>query len=123
MEPLINTFISEADVLIKKNNQWTLLEAKSSTKVKDINIFDIAIQSFVIKKSGLDLNSKKLITKLIHINNEFLYKGNLDYSNLIKEKDLTNEVLDKEKEIEDLIKKFNKIIINKCPDIETGKKR
>jgi len=106
-----------ADVLIKKNNQWTLLEAKSATKVKDINIFDIAIQSFIIKKSGLDLNS----TKLIHINNEFLYKGNLDYSNLIKEKDLTNEVLDKEKEIEDLIKKFNKIIINKCPDIETGK--
>ena len=45
------TFI-RADVLIKKDNQWTMLEAKASTSVKDINIYDLAIQSFIVKKSG-----------------------------------------------------------------------
>ena len=34
------TFI-RADVLIKKDNQWTMLEAKASTSVKDINISDL----------------------------------------------------------------------------------
>ena len=45
------TFI-RADVLVKKDNQWTMLEAKASTSVKDINISDLAIQSFIVKNSG-----------------------------------------------------------------------
>ena len=84
-----------ADVLIKEGDHWTLLEAKSATKVKDINFLDVAVQSYIIKKSGLNLKNCKLII----INNEFTYKGDQNYSNLIEEKDLTKDVLVKEKEI------------------------
>ena len=46
------TFI-RADVLVKKDNQWTMLEAKASTSVKDINISDLAVQSYIVKKSDI----------------------------------------------------------------------
>ena len=105
-----------ADVLIKEGDHWTLLEAKSATKVKDINFFDLAIQTYIIKKSGLNLK----FSKLIIINNEFVYKGNQDYKNLIEEKDLTNDVLVKEKEINSLINKFKPIKDKNCPNIEVG---
>ena len=106
----------QADVLIKEGDHWTLLEAKSATKVKDINFFDLAIQTYIIKKSGLNLK----FSKLIIINNEFVYKGNQDYKNLIEEKDLTNDVLVKEKEINSLINKFKLIKDKNCPNIEVG---
>ena len=55
-----------ADVLIRKKNGWELLEAKSSTKLKSEYIDDIAIQSFIVKKCGVNLTS----IKLIHIKNQ-----------------------------------------------------
>ena len=95
------TFI-RADVLIKKDNQWTMLEAKASTTVKDINISDLAIQSFIVKNSGLDVISNKII----HINKEFIYKGDENYKELIVGVDITKEVLAEENEVENLIDKF-----------------
>ena len=82
------TFI-RADVLIKTDNQWTMLEAKASTSVKDINITDLIIQSFIVKNSGLDVVSNKII----HINKDFIYKGDKNYKDLILEVDITKEVL------------------------------
>ena len=59
------------DVLIRRKIGWELLEAKSSTKLKDEHIPDVAIQSFIVKSCGVNLSS----IKLIHINKEFTYKG------------------------------------------------
>jgi hypothetical protein len=109
------TFI-RADVLIKKDNQWTMLEAKASTSVKDINISDLAIQSFIVKKLGLDV----ICNKIIHINKEFIYKGNENYKDLIVEVDITKEVLAEENEVENLIDKFLPLKKSNCPKKETG---
>ena len=95
------TFI-RADVLIKKDNQWSMLEAKASTSVKDINKSDLAIQSFIVKNSGLDV----ICNKIIHINKEFIYKGDENYKDLIVEVDITKKVLAEENEVENLIDKF-----------------
>ena len=109
------TFI-RADVLIRKDNQWTMLEAKASTSVKDINISDLAIQSFIVKKSGLDV----ICNKIIHINKEFIYKGDENYRELIVEVDITKDVLNEEKKVEDLINKFLPIKESTCPKIQVG---
>ena len=97
------TFI-RADVLIKKDNQWTMLEAKASTSVKDINIFDLAIQSFIVKNSGLDV----ICNKIIHINKEFIYKG--DYEKRILDIKYTNlqEALENSKGLSSKEKKLLK---------------
>lgn len=109
------TFI-RADVLVKKDNQWTMLEAKASTSVKDINISDLAIQSYIVKKSDIKVSSNKII----HINKEFIYKGNENYKDLIVEVDITKEVLAKEKEVEYLIDKFLPLKKSDCPKKEVG---
>ena len=106
------------DVLMRRKIGWELLEAKSSTRLKDEHIPDIAIQSFIVKLCGVDLSS----IKLIHINKEFTYKGNKNYNNLIKENEITGEVISKEKEVINYIKKFKPLADknSSCPNISMG---
>jgi len=86
------------DVMLIKNGGWELLEAKSSTKLKEEYIDDIAIQSYIIKASKQKNKIKINSVKLIHIDNEFTYQGDKEYSELINDdNDITDEVLFKEK--------------------------
>lgn len=115
---LYSDTLVRADVLLRKNDGWELLEAKSSTKLKDEHIEDIAIQSYIIKSSGVKLNS----VKLIHIDNEFTYQGDNNYKDLIEENDLTEEILFKEKLVQAHIEKLKPIGEKNCPNpkIEMG---
>jgi hypothetical protein len=115
---LYSDTLVRADVLLRKNDGWELLEAKSSTKQKDEHIDDIAIQSYIIKCSGVKLNS----IKLIHIDNEFIYQGDDDYKDLVEEVDLTDQILFKEKLVKPNIEKFKPIAGKDypIPTIEMG---
>lgn len=109
-----------ADVLTKKNDSWELLEAKSSKEPKDDHIDDIAIQSYIIKSSKKIKISK---VKLIHINGEFTYQGDNDYSDLISDEcELSDKILSREKLVQTYIDKFKPIADEKYPKpkIETG---
>ena len=109
-----------ADVLIRKNDSWELLEAKSSKEPKDEHIDDIAIQSYIIKSSKKIKISK---VKLIHINGEFTYQGDNDYSGLISDEcELSDKILSREKLVQTYIDKFKPIADEKYPKpkIETG---
>jgi DNA polymerase III epsilon subunit-like protein len=112
-----NTLV-RADVLLRKNDGWELLEAKSSTKLKDEHVNDIAIQSYIIKSSGVKLNN----VKLIHIDNEFIYQGDGNYKNLIEENDLTEAILFSEKLVQAYIEKLKPICDKNSavPKIEIG---
>ena len=50
---------------------WRLIEVKSSTRVKDVHLHDLAIQSHVLLGSGIALAG----TCLMHIDNRYLYEG------------------------------------------------
>ena len=52
-----------------KNNDWELIEVKSSTKVKEENIHDVAVQKYVLKGAGIDVKK----THLMHINTKCTY--------------------------------------------------
>ena len=109
-----------ADVLIRKNDSWELLEAKSSKEPKDEHIDDIAIQSYIIKSSKKIKISK---VKLIHINGEFTYQGNSDYSDLMSDEyELSDKILSREKLVQTYIDKFKPIADKKYPKpkIEIG---
>ena len=106
------------DVLIRKKNGWELLEAKSSTRLKPAYFEDIAIQSFVVKKCGVNLTS----IKLIHINKDFTYEGDENYKDLINdENDITSKVFLKEKEVPNYIKNLIPLADKKnFPNIAMG---
>ncbi len=106
------------DVLIREKDCWQLLEAKSSTKLKDEHIPDIAIQSFIVKSCGINLTK----IKLIHINPDFIYKGDENYKNLIKEIDVTEAVCLREEGVLNHINNFRKFGQKNfsCPKVEIG---
>ena len=118
----LNTLVL-TDVLIRKKNGWELLEAKSSSELKPQHIEDTSIQSFVVKKCMKELGTNLVSVKLIHINKDFIYKGDENYKDLINDNtDITSEVFEKEKEvpnyIEDLIPLASEN--SPCPNIEMG---
>jgi len=75
-------------VLLRSAEGWYLIEAKSSTKLKEEHIKDAAIQSYVVSSSGVQL--KKVL--IAHINSFFVYPGAQKYTGLIEEHDVTQQV-------------------------------
>ena len=109
------------DVLIKQKDGWTLLEAKSSTKLKPEHIDDISIQSYVVRQSLNKLGQKLKKVKLIHINTKFILKKIGDYEGLINDdNDLTERLNENEipNNIEELLPLTNKDSV--CPKISIG---
>ena len=113
------------DVLIKNKDGWDLLEAKATTSIeekKDIlkteYLLDLSIQTFILKKSGVNLKN----IKLIYINKEFIYNGDNKYSDLTLEEIVTDEIPLKEKEVPNYIKMLEPLINkkNSSPNIEMG---
>jgi hypothetical protein len=63
------------DILVPaKNNEWDIIEVKSSTKVKDIHLDDVTFQKYVCEKSGLKIKR----CYVAHVNNEFIKNGDID---------------------------------------------
>ena len=78
------------------NGHWNMIEVKSSTSVKDIHLPDVAIQYYVLKASGLNINRAFLLL----INNQYVYDGsNFDLDNFFSFYDVTDEVLSIQNEI------------------------
>lgn len=92
--PVFETTLSHEDVLIREDvllpngASWDIIEVKASTKLKPEHVQDCAIQAWVHKGAGYDLES----ISLAHINNQFIYKGDGKYKGLLAEVDLTDTV-------------------------------
>ena len=106
------------DVLRRKKDGWEILEAKSSKELKESHIPDVAIQSFIVKAGGLNVTG----IKLLHVNNDFVYQGDDNYKELIKEVDIINEVGEKEKDVENYINQFRPLEKKEtaCPKVDIG---
>ena len=69
--------------------RWRLIEVKSSTRVKDVHLDDLAIQSQVLIGAGLSLAG----TCLMHINTGYVYEqGAVDLAELFTIQDVTEAV-------------------------------
>jgi predicted RecB family nuclease len=55
----------------ERSTSWRLIEVKSSTRVKDVHLDDLSIQSHVVQGSGLKLDA----ACLMHINTGYHYEG------------------------------------------------
>lgn len=111
-----------ADVMlpVRKGGKlaWRMVEVKSSTSVKDYHRDDAAAQSLIARSSGVPLTG----IALAHIDSDWVYPGNEDYSGLLLENDLTNEVFDRGEEVRSWIAEAQQIVARKQePCITTGK--
>lgn len=96
---------------------WHMIEVKSSTSVKDYHYDDLAVQAFVVQSAGIPLAS----VALAHIDSSWVYPGNEDYRGLLKENDLTTEILSRTEEVREWIIQAQIIVAQPTePAIETG---
>jgi len=114
-----NDIFSRVEVLVPiRDDEWDIVEVKSGTKVKDVNVEDVSFQKYVLEKAGLKIRK----CFLMHINNEYVHKGEIDVNELFVPTDITEEVVKIEKGIDKRIENMFKIISSKKrPEICIGK--
>ena len=98
-------------------NAWEITEVKSSTQVKDINLYDLSLQWYTYQGTGLEIKR----CYLLHINNEYVRKGEIDPRKLFVLEDVTSDVKILLPEVEERLEKMIKVIAaKKYPKIEIG---
>ena len=67
---------------------WRLGEVKSTTRLKDVFVLDVAVQLWVLRGAGLDVREVEVIT----LNRDYVYDGvRLDLDALFRQHPLTDE--------------------------------
>jgi predicted RecB family nuclease len=82
---LADSVFVAVDILERSDGGWNLIEVKSTTSIKDEHIPDVAIQAYVLGRSGVNLAR----TEVMHLNGECRYP---DIANLFVRKDVSEPV-------------------------------
>ena len=102
-----NGLYCAVDILKKEDEGWAIYEVKSSTKDdKAVYFADVAYQNYVLKNCGVNVCGSYLVV----LNNEYVFDGELDISELFKITDVTQEAASQEMIIEPNLKKAEKIL-------------
>ncbi len=99
-------------------DEWNLIEVKSSTELKDVNYHDIGFQYYLYSGAGLKI--KKCF--LMCIDNTYVRKGEIEPRKLFKKIDITKEIKTTySKTIEaNMTEMIKTIADDTCPEIGIG---
>jgi len=102
-----------------RDNRWRLIEVKSTTDLKDHHLEDVAIQSRVVSRSGLDLAS----SCLAHVNRSYVFQGGtIEPRQFFKIRNLTRRVEKLQPKLTfQLRAEFTVLNMPKTPDLPTGR--
>lgn len=81
---IADSTIVRVDILQRTARGWRMVEVKSATSVKAHNVWDIAIQLYVLEQSGIHVDG----AALMHLSKACVYP---DLQNLFTQADLTQE--------------------------------
>ena len=113
-----NGLFCSVDILKNHGNRRVeLVEVKSSTKVSDIYLHDVAYQYYVLTKLGYEVET----ASLAHINSGYVRHGDLDLQQLFTVEDLTGIVREMQPEVAKRIEYLEEFMKNKDePDMGIG---
>jgi hypothetical protein len=109
---LSDDVLIRADVLLRKGDEWEMIEVKSSTSQKPEHIADAAVQTYIIRACGVNLTK----VKIGHINKEFSYSGNGSYDKLLLEVDVTTQINACLTNVKSWIDQFKAIAVKGAPE-------
>lgn len=100
------------DVLTKnERSTWDLIEVKSSTRIKEEHLHDLAIQRFVLERSGLIMGR----TQVMLVNNQCVFPNLEDFFNT---EDVSERVSELMPHIDSNVQALRNIISNRnAPDV------
>ncbi len=109
---------SRVDILRPSNrDEWDIIEVKSSTSPKEVNIHDVSFQKHCCESNGLNIGK----CFLAFINNQYTRNGEIDPEELFTIQDITNEVKEYSIGIQDRIDDMFEVIGKEvCPEIKIG---
>ncbi len=109
--------LSIADILLNDKSGLKIFEVKSSTSVTDVYLMDAALQYWVIKNSGYEIND----FSIIYINNQYVRKGELDLSQLFIVESVLERILPLQKWVGENIDRLKKVLMqDKIPEVDIG---
>ena len=82
--------------ILKPGDGLELIEIKSSTKVKNIYLQDIAFQTYVLKKAGIEIKKASLMI----IDNTYVRKEELEVEKMFKKVDVTEDIKSMQEDVE-----------------------
>ena len=106
----------KADILNHGKKGWGLYEVKSSTKVADVYLYDVAVQYHVLSGAGLPMNK----AFVVNINNKYIRQGALELEELFTRHDVTKEIKDLQGFVAKEIKKQKEMLQGDVPVIDIG---
>lgn len=110
-----NTLVA-VDVLHKSQGTWNLYEVKSTNSVKLEHIKDVAIQYYVLKGSGLELEN----AFLMHFNREYVRRGCIEVDKLFLPESVLEQILPMQQEIPSNIASLQLMLNQEEPNIVIG---
>jgi hypothetical protein len=75
---------------------WDIIEVKSSTEVKDVNLTDLAFQAFVYTGAGVNIRRRCVM----HVNRDYVRRGPVGPKKFFKLVDVTKDVSGLSRDIE-----------------------
>lgn len=78
------------DLLHRTQNGWDIVEVKSSTEMKDIYLYDMAFQYYVLTQCGVNVEH----IGCLHINSSYERKGDLNLNGLFQLEDCSKPVME-----------------------------
>lgn len=111
-----NNVLVKCDILLQnESGEWELIEFKSSTRIKDEHLQDLAIQKYVLTGNNLFPNS----IELMYINRDCVYP---DFSNLLIREEVSQQLETVSSDLPQLIRNSqNTLEQEQIPNINIGK--
>lgn len=100
------------------DGRWRLNEVKSSTKVKDEHLEDVALQTYVIVGAGLELAD----AHLMYINDKYVRGEEIDWEALFCREDVSEDVARLLPEVPERIADMHEVLCSReAPDIRPSR--
>jgi len=101
------------DILLREGDGYRLIEVKSSSKVKDEHLPDVAVQRHVLERSGLAITG----TEVMHLNGGFRHPAE---GELFARSDVTGDALPYMREVPDEVARQLAVLAGPLPGRELG---
>jgi len=109
---------AQADVLNPvENDAWDIIEVKSATRVKPVNLDDVAFQKNCYESAGLKIRR----CFVMHINNAYVRQGEIAAKQLFTKTDVTDEIAKRQPLVRGNMECMVSVIGElECPDVKVG---
>jgi hypothetical protein len=112
---LVDNLFSRGDILLPVGeDEWDIIEVKSASKVKDLNIHDMSFQKYVYEKAGLKIRN----CILMHLNSEYVKSGEIEIEELFVQADITEKVEEFSEGIISRVEKMFEVINGEEPEFK-----